>query len=74
MYLKIKKANIILDKYGSKIAISMVGLYNDDSKRVKRVKLDDDVLYSLLSARIDIDAITNRNTSKETQSTQPDLL
>lgn len=57
MYLKIKKANIVPDKYGSKIAISMVGLYDDDSKRVKRVKLDDDVLESLLSTRIDINAV-----------------
>lgn len=74
MYLRIKKATIVPDKYGQKIAISMVGLYNEDDKRVKRVKLDDDVVQSLLSSKLEIN-VTNRNTSKEAgHATQPNLL
>lgn len=74
MYLEVKKAKLVPDKYGSKIEISMVGLYNWEWRRVKRMKLDEDILYSILSTTIDIDAITHGNTSKKAQSTQPDLL
>lgn len=75
MYLKIKKAKLEPDKRGQKIVITMVGLYNDDDKRVKRVKLDEDVLQSFLSTKRDIDAVIDRDTSKETpKSTQPNLL
>lgn len=40
MYLKIKKAELVEAKYGKNIVISMIGLYDDNNKRVKRVKLD----------------------------------
>lgn len=65
MYLKVKKARLEPDKRGQKIVITMVGLYNNDDKRVKRVKLDDDIVQSILTSKLEIDAITNRNTSKQ---------
>jgi len=75
MYLKIKKAILTPDKYGQKVAISMIWLYNDDDKWVRRVKLDDDIIQTLLSAKIVLNAITNWDTSEEAQhSTQQALL
>lgn len=74
MYLKVKKAKLVQDQYGQKIEISMIGLYNENDKRVKRVKIDDDILHSLLSTTIDIDAITNRYTSQETPSSTQQIL
>lgn len=74
MYLKIKKAKLEPDKRGNTIIVTMIGLYDNDDKRVKRVKLDEDILKSLLSSKLEIDANIDGTTSKKDQSTQPNLL
>lgn len=52
MYLKIKKINTEPDKFGKKITITMIGLYDESDKWIKWVKLDDQVLTLLQNAKI----------------------
>jgi len=55
MYLKIKKASLIPDKFGNSITITMVGLYQDDGKWVKWVKLNEKTLELLINQNIHCD-------------------
>lgn len=41
MYLKIKKIDLVPDKFGKHIEITMIGLYDDTGKWIKWVKLDE---------------------------------
>ena len=52
MYLQIKKIKLIKDDYGNVITITMVGLYDENDKWVKWVKLDDKVLTLLQNQKI----------------------
>ena len=51
MYLQIKKANLVPDAYWHRIEITMVGLYDNDWKYIKRVKLEP-FLADLLATKI----------------------
>lgn len=52
MYLQIKKIKLTKDDYGNVITITMVGLYDENDKWVKWVKLDDKVLTLLQNQKI----------------------
>ena len=52
MYLQIKKAELVKNQYWKHdIKISMVWLYDESWKYIKRVKLDDETLQTLLSGK-----------------------
>lgn len=52
MYLKIKKITTEPDKFGNKITITMIGLYDESDKWIKWVKLDNQVLTLLENQKI----------------------
>jgi hypothetical protein len=52
MYLQIKKINLIPDKFGKVIQIPMIGLYEDDGKWIKWVKLNDELVKVLSNTKI----------------------
>ena len=52
MYLQIKKAQLTPDKFGNRVEVTMIGLYEDNGKWVKWVKLNDAVLEELLNVKI----------------------
>lgn len=54
MYLEIKKSELVPDKFGNHIKITMVGLYTDEGKWIKWVKLNDYLLNQISSARINV--------------------
>lgn len=54
MYLQIKKVEAIPDKFGNHIKITMVGLYHDDGKWIKWVKLNEELMKVLLESKIEI--------------------
>jgi hypothetical protein len=51
MYIKIKKAALAPDNYGNIIKITMVGLYDENGKWIKWVKLDK-VFEAIINAKI----------------------
>lgn len=57
MTLKIKKAEIVPDKYGSHIKITMVGLYDENGKWVRWVKLNDKLLEQLCNTNFPLEII-----------------
>jgi len=52
MYLQIKKINQVPDEHGNHLVITMVGLYEDNGKWIKWVKLNEALMELLLSAQI----------------------
>lgn len=52
MYLKIKKIQKEPDKFGNKITITMIGLYDEYDKWIKWVKLDEQVINLLSEVKI----------------------
>ena len=54
MYLKIKIAQLVPDKFGNKIEITRIGLYDQDGKWLKWVKLNEFLLEQLLDAKINV--------------------
>ena len=52
MYLQIKKINLIPDKFGKVIQIPMIGLYEDDGKWIKWVKINDELVKVLSNTKI----------------------
>lgn len=52
MYIKINSAKQEPDKYGNKIVIDRVGIYDDSGKWIKWVKLNEALLKELLNAKI----------------------
>lgn len=54
MKLKIKKAELVPDKFGQHIKITMVGLYDDNDKWIRWVKLNDSLIKNLLEVDIKI--------------------
>jgi len=54
MYLKIKKAELIPDTYGQKISISMIGLYDDNDKWIRWIKLNEETIKVLNNSKLTI--------------------
>lgn len=53
-YLKIKKAELIPDTFGQHLKITMIGLYDENDKWIKWVKLNDALIEELLNKSIEI--------------------
>ena len=54
MYLKIKKAELIPDSYGQQISISMIGLYDDNDKWIRWIKLNEETITVLKNSKLTI--------------------
>ena len=54
MKLKIKKAELVPDKFGQHLKITMVGLYDDTGKWIRWIKLNEAFLESLIQAELKI--------------------
>lgn len=54
MYLKIKKVEIVPDKFGQHFKITMIGLYDENDKWIRWVKLNNDLLKTLLEKKIEL--------------------
>ena len=54
MKIKIKTAELVPDQYGQHIKISRVGLYDDNGKWIKWIKLNEAFLETLLQVEIKI--------------------
>jgi len=52
--IKIKKAELVPDKYGNNIKITMIGLYDEDGKWIRWVKLNEAILDILLKTEIEV--------------------
>ncbi len=52
MYLEIRKAELVPDKFGNNIKISMIRLNKDDGTYVKFLKIDEKILQELLKIKI----------------------
>jgi hypothetical protein len=55
MYIQVKKISFVADTYGQHIKINMVGLYEDNGKFVKWIKLDEKVLSAFQNVKIKFD-------------------
>jgi hypothetical protein len=55
MKLKIKKAELVPDKFGQHIKVTMIGLYDENDKWIRWVKLNDALIKELLEAEINIE-------------------
>ena len=54
MKLKIKKAELVPDKYGQHLKITMVGLYDDTGKWIKWIKLNEAFIEALMKAELNL--------------------
>ena len=52
-YIKVKKAELVPDKYGKHIKISMVGIYDQSGKWLKWIPLDEVLIEILLDNEIE---------------------
>ena len=52
-YIKIKKAELVPDKYGKHIKISMVGIYDENGKWLKWISLNEALIQTLLDNQIE---------------------
>ncbi len=52
-YIKVKKAELVPDKYGKHIKISMVGIYDENGKWLKWIPLDEVLIETLLDNKIE---------------------
>jgi hypothetical protein len=55
MKLKIKKAELVPDKFGQHIKVTMIGLYDENDKWIRWVKLNDALIKELLKVEINIE-------------------
>ena len=55
MKLQIKKAELVPDKFGQHLKITMVGLYDDTGKWIRWVKLNDALITELLKVEINLE-------------------
>ena len=55
MKLKIKKAELVPDKFGQHIKVTMIGLYDENDKWIRWVKLNDALITELMKVEIDIE-------------------
>jgi hypothetical protein len=54
MYLKIKNIDSVADKFGNNIVITKIGLYDNNDKWIKWVKLNEFTKELLVSTKIDV--------------------
>ena len=54
MKLKIKKAELVPDKFGHHIKVTMIGLYDENDKWIRWVKLNDALISTLLEVELNI--------------------
>jgi hypothetical protein len=54
MKLKIKKAELVPDKFGQHIKVTMIGLYDENDKWIRWVKLNDALISTLLEVELNI--------------------
>lgn len=54
MYIKIKTAEIVKDKFGQHIQIKLIGLYDDQGKWIKWTKHNQAILDILTNAEIKV--------------------
>lgn len=54
MYLKIKKITREPDKYGHRLTITMIGLYDDAGRWIRWVKLNDKIIDILSKCEIPV--------------------
>jgi len=54
MYIQIKKAELVPDQFGQHIRIKMIGLYDDEGKWIKWIKLTPEIVEGLLSKRFTV--------------------
>lgn len=52
-YIKVKKAELVPDKYGKHIKISMVGIYDQNGEWLKWIPLDEVLIEILLDNKIE---------------------
>lgn len=52
-FIKVKKAELVPDKYGKHIKISMVGIYDENGKWLKWIPLDEVLIEILLDNKIE---------------------
>jgi hypothetical protein len=53
-YIKIKKAELVPDKFGKHIKITMIGLYDQNDKWIKWIPLNNKLLEYLKDCKIDV--------------------
>lgn len=54
MYIKIKKIELVKDHFGHHVKITMIGLYDDNDKWIKWVKLNNELIYCLREGKISL--------------------
>lgn len=54
MYLKVKKAELVPDTFGQHVKITMVGLYDENGKWLRWVKLNDELMARILTTKIEV--------------------
>ena len=52
-FIKVKKSELVHDKYGKHIKISMVGIYDENGKWLKWIPLDQVLIEILLDNKIE---------------------
>lgn len=52
-FIKVKKAELVPDKYGKHIKISMVGIYDENGKWLKWIPLNEELIETLLDNKIE---------------------
>lgn len=52
-FIKVKKAELVPDKYGKHIKISMVGIYDENGKWLKWIPLNEELIEILLDNKIE---------------------
>lgn len=61
MYLKIRKAQLVKNKFWKNdVFINMIWIYDDNDKFIKRVKLNEETLNALLTEKINLSWIFNQ--------------
>lgn len=58
MILKIKKATLKPNSYGNNIEISMVGVYDDNGKWIRWIKLNQELIDVLCETTVELDDAT----------------
>jgi hypothetical protein len=52
--IRIKKAELVDDKFGKHIKVTMIGLYDENGKWIKWTKINENILDVLLSNDINV--------------------
>jgi hypothetical protein len=54
MYIQIQKAKLVKDTFGQHVALSHIGLYEDDGKWIRWVKHTEELIELLKTAKIQV--------------------